>query len=321
MKMPVRFGRVLWMSVLLACLLLLPAGCGKDEPGGMDERPGTIDLISNQPQSSVTAFYGAADSDMLTPLSFAINSSRDTIWIALEKLLAGPPDSFVDAVVPQGLKLKALYFENGVINIGLTGDGELRLEDIDLQAVAVTVNVELRKQENTTAPVMLSYNDQPLLSQPYEVQPFNDMSKGSGEYVYYSDSQAMYVVPVCVDVPGSDKMTDEQRLVAVLKKWAGAPPKNSGVYSALPAGVVLNDVQIADRAVTLDFSEGLLQMGGTAQEQVFFDSLLATLRSYPVDTVQLLVEGAAAEFLSHGTDISVPIAVSHDFTSVNRVVQ
>lgn len=319
MKTPVRPRWILWTLLLLVCLLL-PAGCGNDQPN-INERPGTIDLISSQPRSSVTAFFGAADSDLLTPLSFSINSSRDTMWIALEKLLAGPPDSFVDAVVPQGLKLKELYFENGVINIGLTGDDGLKLEDIDLQALAVTVNVELNKQENTTAPVMLRYNDQPLLDEPYQVQPFNDMSGGDGEYVYFSDSQAMYVVPVRVDVARKGELTDQQRITETLNKWAAEPPRGSGVYSALPDGVKLQEIMVDGRTLTLDFNEELLQMGGTAQEHVFFSSLLATLRSCPVDTVQLLVDGQAADFLSHGTDISQPISVSHDFASINRVVQ
>lgn len=319
MKIPVSARRLLCLLMLLLACLLASAGCGKDEPAGM-ERPGNIDLISNQPQSSVTAFYGAVDSDMLVPLSFAINSSRDTMWIALEKLLAGPPDAFVEPVVPQGLKLKELYYAGGVINIGLTGDIELTLDDINVQALAVTANVELQKQDNSTASVMIGYNGKALLEEPYEVQPFNDLSGVDGDYIYYSDSQAMYVVPVRVDAVSGD-VTDQQRIAAVLDVWAAGPPRDSGVYSSLPAGVELLDVALDGRALVLDFSDELLQMGGTAQEQVFFSSLLATLRSYPVDTVQLLVNGQAAASLSHGTDISLPIAVSHDFAAINRVVQ
>ncbi len=321
MNTPVKPQRIVWLLGLLLFSLLLTAGCGRDTQTGT-ERPGAIDLVSSQPQSSVTAFYGAADSDLLVPLSFAINSSRDTMWIALEKLLAGPPDSFVDAVVPQGLKLKDLYFANGVVNIGLTGDIELALQDIDLQALAVTVNIELNKQEGATAHMMLSYNGQPLLEQPYEVQPLNDLSRGDGEYIYYSDSQAMYVVPVCVAIAGGgQELSEQQRITEVLEAWAAGPPKDSGVYSALPDGLELLDVQLAGHELTLDFSEELLQMGGTAQENVFFSSLLATLRSYQVDTVQILVDGQTAAFLAHGTDISRPITVPHDFASINRVVQ
>ncbi len=311
-KMPV-------LLLMLVFVLVMLAGCGKDEPV-LPERPG-IDLVSSQPQSAVTAFYGATDSDMLVPLSFAINSSRDTMWIALEKLLAGPPDSFVEPVVPQGLKLKDLYYAGGVINIGLTGDARISADDIDIQAIAVTANVELQKQDNSTASVMISYNDKELLTEPYEVKPFNVVGdfESSGDYVYYSDAQAMYVVPVCLAVVSDT--TDEAHIAALLEKWAAGPPGNIGLYGVMPSGVKLLGVELADRALTVNFSEELLQMGGTAQEQVFFNSLLATLRSCPVDTVQIVVNGEVAPSLSHGTDISLPIKVSHDFADINRVVQ
>lgn len=310
------------LLLVLAFVLVMLAGCGKDEPV-LPERPG-IDLVSSQPQSAVTAFYGATDSDMLVPLSFAINSSRDTMWIALEKLLAGPPDGFVEPVVPQGLKLKDLYYAGGVINIGLTGDAKISAEDIDIQAIAVTANVELQKQDNSTASVMISYNDKELLAEPYEVKPFNVVgnagnSEDSGDYVYYSDAQAMYVVPVRL-VVASDT-TDEAHIAALLEKWAAGPPNNIGLYGVMPSDVKLLGVELVDRGLTVNFSAELLQMGGTAQEQVFFNSLLATLRSCPVDTVQILVNGEVAPSLSHGTDISLPIKVSHDFADINRVVQ
>ena len=167
----------------------------QQEPGRSEL---TTDLLSKQPQTSVTAFFKAPDCPVLVPLVFGINSSRDTIWVALEKLLAGPPDAFVEAVIPAGIKMKDLYFADGTVHIKLTGDVPLQVEQVNLQAFWSTVNMELLEQDNTTAALLLYYNDQPLLNEPYTAAAVNDFGGGqAGAYVYFADPQAMYLVPVC----------------------------------------------------------------------------------------------------------------------------
>jgi germination protein M len=316
-----KLSKALILCLLLSAVLGL-AAC-QQKTTEQNTRTEVPDLISQQPQTSVTAYFKSLDGDMLVPLSYGINSSRDTVWIALEKLLAGPPDSFVDAVVPQGVKMQDLYFANGTVNISLTGDIELKAENINLDALFATVNLELMSQDNTTASLLIYYNDEQLLDEPYYAGTINDFGGGeNGAYVYYEDSQAMYLVPVCLPIYASDYDSDSAFFGALFAAWAADAPEGSNLYSALASDVKLLSADFSDGTLTLDFSSELLAIGGMSQEHMLTESLLATLSCYEqVQELQILVEGEVVSFLPHGTDISTPLSVDHDFYIPNKVNQ
>jgi hypothetical protein len=313
-------------KALILCLLLMGvlglAAC-QQKTSDQNTRTEVPDLISQQPQTSVTAYFKSQDGDMLVPLSFGINSSRDTVWIALEKLLAGPPDSFVDAVVPQGIKIKDLYFANDTVNISLTGDIALSPEDVNLDAFFATVNLELISQDDTTASLLIYYNDEQLLDEPYYGGIVNDFGGGeNGSYVYFEDSQAMYLVPLCLPIYASDYDSDSAFFGALFAAWAGDAPEGSNLYSALASDVELLSVDLQDNLLTLNFNSKLLEIGGMSQEHMLIESILAILSPYEqVTEVQILVDGEAVSFLPHGTDISIPLSVDHDFYIPNKVNQ
>ena len=315
------------LALLLIMAVLALAGCRQkqvENPGRGDLTP---DLISKQPQTAVTAFFKAQDCDVLVPLVFGINSSRDTIWVALEKLLAGPPDSFVEPVIPQGVKMKDLYFSEGIVNIHLTGDVSLTPADVNLQAFWSTVNMELLEQDGTTAALRLYYNEQPLLEEPYQAQAVNDFGGGaSGAYVYFVDGQAMYLVPLALPIVAADYPQEQQAdfFGALLNAWAGTPPEGSGVYSslALVEGLQLQSVSLQDDALTLNFNAGLAQLSSTAQERLLLDSLLATLAPYrQIKSVQLLADGQPLDYFPSGLGIGQPLPVNHSLDAFNRVSQ
>lgn len=327
-----RLGKnLLFMLLLLAALGL--AACGGDEPQTNGRPEVTPDLLSYEPQSSVTVYFPAADSDVLVPLSYGINSSRDTIWIALEKLLAGPTDTFCRQALPLGVKLEDLYYADGVVHISLKGDAPLSLDDVNLDAFYATVNDELLEQDDTTAAILISYNDQTLLSEPYAFQYLNDYSDGQGgSYVYYTDSQAMYLVPLTLPINRADYVDDADDadglfayLEALIAAWAAPPPEESGLYAAVPAGMTAKAGLLSlhteeNGAFTVDFSADLLNIGGSSQERLLVDSLLATLIN--VDEVNRLyfrVDGETVDMLPHGTDLSGGLPVEHDDFNFNSV--
>jgi len=310
-------------------LAVLLAGCQHSESPSPGRGEITPDLLSHQPQSSVTAFFKAPDSELLVPLVFGTNSRRDIIWIALEKLLAGPPDAFVEPVIPQGVKMKDLYFSDGVVNIHLTGDVPLTLADVNVQAFWGTVNMELLEQDGATAAVLLYYNEEPLLAEPYQAQAVNDFGGGAGgAYIYFVDDQAMYLVPLALPVTAAETadpaQPDEAFFVALLNAWAGAPPEGSGVYSplALVEGLQLLDVRLQDDLLTLNFSAALAQLSSSTQENLLIDSLLATLSPYrQINRVQLLADGQRLAYLPSGLEVDQPISVEHSLDAFNRVGQ
>lgn len=314
-----------YLLLMLLTIVLALAGCGQQEnkPGG-EQGERIPDLVSTQPQSSVVAFFKTPDCELLTPISFGINSSRDTIWIALEKLLAGPPDGFVEGVIPAGIKIKELYFAGGQVHIGLTGDEPLALADVNLLAIWATVNKELLEQDNTTAALRLYYNDEPLLAEPYTAEAVNDFGGGAaGARVYFSDPQAMYLVPLALPVFAADYASDGEYLAAVMTAWAAAPPEGSGVFSPLPEGAELLDCRLEGDLLLLDFGPGLQNIASSSEGRLLLNSLLSTLARFPqVNQVQLLCGGEAlAESLPGGTDFSQPLPVAHDLDMINRLVQ
>lgn len=317
-------------TALLAVLLLMLmglAGCGggNDDPTG---RPNiSKDLLSQQPQSSVTVFYLAEDNDILIPQVYGVNSTRDTVWIALEKLLAGPADGFCRAVLPQGIKMKDLYEADGVITVTLTGDVELP-DDLTTAAEAMyaTVNRELTEQGRTMNALQIYYNDEALFDEPYTLAAVNDFAGGkAGSYVYFTDSQAMYVVPVYLPI----KESTSGYLNALLGAWVGNPPAKSGLYSAVPKDLQINGVALNDGVLTIDFNSRVMAMNSSNEQKLFVDSLLATLFNVnEVQTVQVMVDGVPyAEALALLTSVpgdsvlAEPVEVPHgdySFNVVNR---
>lgn len=310
----------LWF-VLLLTMELAACGGGSENPAGRPDV--TKDLLSQQPQSSVTVFYLAEDADILIPQVYGVNSTRDTVWVALEKLLAGPADGFCRALVPQGVKMKDLYEVGGVVTVSLTGDVELP-EDLSLLAEAVyaTVNRELTEQERTMDAVQIIYNDTALFEKPFEQKAVNDFAAGkSGSYVYFTDSQAMYVVPLYL--PISEGSSDY--LSKLLGAWVGNPPTKSGLYSAVPKDLKINGVALQDGVLTIDFNNRVMAMNSSGEQTLFVDSLLATLFNVDeVQTVQVTVDGVPYALLSSvpgNTVLSEPIEVPHgdySFNVVNR---
>lgn len=319
-------SRMLW-ALLLLCLSLGLAACsgGQDDPTG---RPNiSKDLLSQQPQSSVTVFFLADDSDILIPQVYGVNSTRDTVWIALEKLLAGPADGFCRAVLPQGIKMKDLYEADGEIAVVLTGDVALP-DDLTSAAEAMyaTVNRELTEQGRTMKALQIYYNDAALFDEPYTLSAVNDFAAGrDGSYVYFTDSQAMYVVPLYLPISESSS----GYLNNLLGAWIGKPPAKSGLYSAVPADLQINGVALNDGVLSIDFNSRVLAMNSSGEQRLFVDSLLATLFNVDeVQTVEVKVDGVPyAEALAQlasvpgNSELAEPIEVPHgdySFNVVNR---
>lgn len=264
---------------------------------------------------------------MLIPQVYGVNSTRDTVWIALEKLLAGPADGFCRQVLPQGIKMKDLYEADGEVMVLLTGDVELP-EDLDLAARAMfaTVRREMSEQGRNMEALQIYYNDKPLFDEGCKFAAVNDFSGGKeGSYVYYTDSQAMYVVPVYLPI----KESGSGYLSELLGAWLAEPPAKSGLYSAVPKDLQINGVALADGVLTVDFNSRVMAMNSSGEQKLFVDSLLATLFNVDeVKTVQVTVNGVpyaeALALLSSVPGDSVlaePIEVPHgdySFNVVNR---
>lgn len=319
-----RFARGWCLGLVFLLLLALAVGCTPQEETNQGGRDDLLkDLASQEPQNFVVAFFPDQASDNLIPLSYHVNETTDGIALAVEKILAGPPNQMVKAVLPEGIKLQDLFLEEEQIELYLQGEAPLQAAEVDFAALAATIYYGIYQQGAMDGrPLMVYYNDQPLLETPYEAAYVNDYSDGAeqGEYVLYSDSQAMYLVPVRLACEETEGEAFYQEL---LEHWAAEPPRDSGLYPVTPEGTEVLGCSLADGCLTVNLNEAVVSYGGgSAQETLLIDSLLALLRPYDeVQTVQLLVEGEKVNYLPEGTDIGAALTVPHEFGLLNKITE
>ena len=302
---------LLWLLVCLIAVLGLGA-CGNGETNDTDRPPNQFgQLLAGQPLETVTVYFADPAGPCLIPLEYKINPTRDTVWVALEKALAGPPNDFVEAILPSGIKIVDVYQDGDYIELFLQGQGELTAEQVDFSAVAATINTAILAQgESNSYPLQVYYNDELLNQEPIEVAPVNDFSGGAAKTatVYYSDSQAMYAVPVEIAVTADDST---ELCQAIAEAWLDGPPAESELVGVAPSGSELLSCELKDGLLTLDFDQTLISyQGGTALESMLLNSLLASFGAVDeVQNLQILIEGETVSYLPEGSEIALPLEI------------
>ena len=293
------------LAVVSLLMVMMLAACGGGEQADEDRSPNHYsDLLSAQPLGQVTVYFPALDGDCLVPLTYNVNPTRDTVWVAFEKALAGPPTDFVGNILPEGIKIVDVYREEGHIFLYLQGtQAELFADQVNFDALAATVARAIRDQGFVEdCPLSVYYNDQLLNEEAVVVSVPNDYSKDAVKKasVYFSDSQAMYGVPVVFPVEAE---TAEELCAKIAELWIAGPPNGSELVKAVPSGTKLLGVSLADGLLKLDFNSKLTAyQGGTAFEQMLVNTLLASFAEVPeVKMLLITIDGAAVPYLPEGT--------------------
>ena len=306
---------------LFIILCLAFCGCGKDvEDQALRPSPEPhTKVLTVSPQQTVVAYFLDTRGKNLVPLTMQVNETREVAFVALQKLLAGAPNDFVQSPLPTGIKVKDLYLEQGVICVELTEEffqTESEQVEAGLRCIVATVGwASPEKQVNILVDGQLVEKiGEKEIAQPLSytaVNPGDDaVIEGEGAkivHVYYSDDEAMYLVPVSFAVGA-----DEDVYTFVMKKLVAGPPKNMGLQSTMHQGTALNAVTKEGTLVKIDISKDAVSYGGgTAFEYVFVQSVLTTFAQFPeVETVQILIDGEPYDLLPEGTDIEMPLAVN-----------
>ncbi len=122
--------------------------------------------------------------------------------------------------------------------------------------------------------------------------------------LYFSDSQAMYLVPEKRKIPQTPSLA-KQVVIELIKG-----PENPNLYPTIPQETQVNEVYIADDIVYIDLSEEIFKNhpGGSSGELMTVYSIVNTLTEItPIRAVQILVEGNEKESLVGHIDISMPL--------------
>ncbi len=302
----------------LFCLFML-AGCQNqlDEPP-LRPTPGPhTKVLSDVPQQTAVVYFLDGQGKNLVPLTMQMHETREVALVSLQKLLAGAPNDFVQSPLPAGVKVKDLYLEDGVICVDLTEEFlKMEQEQVEksLACVVATIGAASPKKQvavfvegSAVTEIAGEEISQPLsytAVNPYQTGKIIDPQEKA--VVYYSDDQAMYLVPVSYPLPEEDPYT------FVMEKLVAGPPKEKGLSSTVWKNTKLNGVTVDDGIATVDFSkEAVAYGGGTAFEYLFVQSILTTFAQFPeVQQVKFLIDGEHYDLLPEGTDLEMPLPVN-----------
>ncbi len=160
-------------------------------------------------------------------------------------------------------------------------------------------------------PVWERYKEKPVVTKevPYKEEEIKEVQPVPTEEMvevnlYFSDSQAMYLVPEKRKIPQTPSLA-RQVVIELIKG-----PENSNLYPTIPKETQVNEVYIADDIVYIDLSEEIFKNhpGGSSGELMTVYSIVNTLTEItPIRGVQILVEGNEKESLVGHIDISMPL--------------
>lgn len=180
-----------------------------------------------------------------------------------------------------------------------------------LLIIVVLVIVSYLTFNKFIVPIWERYREKPIVTKeiPYkeeereEVQPvaIEEMVEVN---LYFSDSQAMYLVPEKRKIPQTPSLA-KQAIIELIKG-----PENSDFYPTIPEGTRVNEIYIVDDIVYVDLSEEIFtnHPGGSSGELMTVYSIVSTLTEIPpIVGVQILVEGNEKNSLVGHVDISMPL--------------
>ncbi len=166
-------------------------------------------------------------------------------------------------------------------------------------------------------PVLERYREKPVVTKeiPYKEEEKKEIQPVKTEEMvevnlYFSDSQAMYLVPEKRNIPQTPSLA--RQVVDALIKG----PENTDLYPTIPQGTQVSEVYIADDIVYVDLSEEIFinHSGGSSGELMTVYSIVNTLTEIPpIVGVQILVEGNEMNSLVGHIDISMPLLRDKDW--------
>lgn len=321
-----------WLTgaVILLVVLSVTVGCGlransnKPQPNEQNEvsANGKRQLVLSSERSQVLIYFATTDQAYLLPVTIDINPTKEVAKVAVEKLLAGPNNDFVASTMPEGTKLRDIYFSenNGTVYVDLTNEF-LTLKDeqeVRLALASLTYTVtELPKVER----VQLSVDGETLkelhgvpLNQPLQrehgVNFVGQPKDGQEEIrIFFGDENAMFLVPLTIGIPAD--LSVPEKAQEALKALVKGPPKDSSLTRVLWEGTKILDVEWdeTEKLLTVNFSKEMVGYGGgSAFEKQLVSSLVYTLTGLPkVEKLQILIEGEKWDYLPEGTDIYKPL--------------
>ncbi|ATW26387.1 GerMN domain-containing protein [Candidatus Formimonas warabiya] len=314
--------RRMGLIIALILVLFILGGCtikkelspdAEDSAGSTQERAKSQDRTAFlvKDQGTVLVYFATPDGKNLVPVTLSINPTKEAAKVAVEKLLAGPENDFSSGTIPEETKLLDIYLQGRTGYVDLTEEITKIPKEKAEQAVNALVLTLTEFAQVDDVQILVAGQIVPKLGpvdiskpikRPNLINAYGEPGE-DGVKVFFSDANAMYVVPVTVK-------GDKKNLpLSALKRLIAGPPEESGLFPTIWPGTSVKNLQVEDGVATVDFNAKVLGYGGgTTAESMLVNSVVLTLTQFEnIEAVQFLVEGKKMEYFPEGTDVSSPI--------------
>ena len=294
-------GLILFSMVFAGCV---GGGSEINTANGL-HKTGTI-----KPQT-VTVYFSSSKGYMV-PLTYSIGDAEDPVKLAIDKLLAGPSQDYLNRTIPEGTRLRdwcindntaIVDFTKEFLNVGSSADAMHAINSLclTLGGNPAIDNVQILIEGDVIKKIYGVSAGQPL--QRSCVNYFECENPEHAYKVYFTDAYAMYMIPVTFSSEDDKALP----LKAMFKLISG--PGKEGLTPTVWPGTRLLDLKIENGTAAVDFSKDVLGYGGgSTAENLFVKSVLLTLGQFPeVEQVQFMIEGEKMDLLPEGTDVSSPL--------------
>jgi len=263
------------LCLLLAAVLLFASGC----------------TIGNQTKKeSVKLYYALKGNTGLDienrDIEYKGNESKYVK--TLEELLKGPADSArFETSIDKAAKVLAAEEENGSLTVNFSKEFNVFSGSMHEGAVVASV-VDTMLQFDELKKVRILVEGQELIApsgEPYgymEFIDFNTADLSEREItLYFSDSQAMYLVPEKRTILVKNDISDTELYRLVLEELIKGPATEN-LYRTIPEEVRIEYLELDGDILKVDFSEEMhtKHWHGAAGEEMTVNSLANTMTEF-----------------------------------------
>ncbi len=279
-----------------------------DRGNGTDEQDKDDSTADNVKMIEVTLYFPTLDNSALKKEVREIPVENQAILKACIKALSeGPKTAGLRAPIPEGTEVRGISIKNKTAVVDLSKEflGNSGLDEVTARFSIVNTLAEIEGVDKVRLWVegaeMIGPSGMPL----GDMRPVVLDADGCpvpGEIMtvtlYFSDSQAMYVVGEKRDIEVPKGTPPEEQVIYELI----AGPRTDDLWSAIPDGTRLISAGTKNGLCTVDFSKEFVENspGGTASERMAIYSIVNTLTELEgIQQVQFLIEGEKREIYTH----------------------
>ena len=274
--------------LLLVPLLLLPAGCRREEPART-----AYDLYFQEADLT----YSAGESPFRTETVYLYDAETDSAprlaEALISELLKGPADETLKSTFPAGTTLLSLEIEGDRARVDLSPSYEslsgvaLTLAD---SAIAMTLSQvpEVSSVQITVRGRELAYREQPVLNlRDILLTPEEDVISTVEARLYFLNQEGRLTAAEQI----LDLYEGDTQVSAVAKALEGRP-EGRDLLSPLPEGFQVKSVWLEEDICYVNLSSALLEGLGESALQTALRALEDSLSSLEaVEEVRFLVDG------------------------------